>query len=131
MSHVRPRERSRRRAAAAAARGLTVALRSRGERIASGTEIYVFDTGTGVEIARLTLGGRPRTIAFQPDGSRAYVPAETGAAVRVLDTRTHAPVDTIHLPAGSRPMDTSVSRDGTRLLVALVKPESDLWLVGR
>jgi YVTN family beta-propeller protein len=47
----------------------------------------------------------------------AYVPAENGATVTVIDTRTLKPVKTIDLGEGMRPMGTAVSPDGKFLYV--------------
>ena len=35
---------------------------------------------------RCPVGPRPRSVAFLPDGSRAYVPSENGATLAVVDT---------------------------------------------
>ena len=41
-------------------------------------------------IKMIEVGARPRTIAFLPDSSRAYVTAENGGTVHVIDTKTHS-----------------------------------------
>ena len=38
-------------------------------------------------LASIPVGPRPRSTAFLPDGSVAYVPSENGATVTVIDTK--------------------------------------------
>ena len=79
--------------------------------------VTVIDTATLKSVASIPVGPRPRSTAFLPDSSRAYVPAENGASISVIDAKAHRVLHTIMLPGGSlvRPMGTAVSPDGTRL----------------
>jgi YVTN family beta-propeller protein len=79
--------------------------------------VFVADLATHKTVA-VKVGPRPRTIAFLPDGSRAYVPSENGATLTLIDTRKLAPVRTIDLGQGMRPMGTEVSPDGRFLYVS-------------
>jgi DNA-binding beta-propeller fold protein YncE len=60
-------------------------------------------------IATIETGGRPRSVAFSRDGSRAYVGCENLGYVAVLDAREHKLLSKIQLPTGSLPMGTVVS----------------------
>src|SRR5437016_10315151 len=40
-------------------------------------------------LAKIDTGGRPRSVAFLPGGSRAYVACESGGYVAVIDTALH------------------------------------------
>ena len=57
-------------------------------------------------------------MAFLPDGSRAYVPSENGATLTVIDVKKLAPIKTINLGTGMRPMGTAVAPDGQHLYVS-------------
>ena len=52
----------------------------------------------------IKVGPRPRSIAFLPDGSRAYVPSENGGTLSLIDTKKMATIKTIKLADGMRPM---------------------------
>jgi len=69
-------------------------------------------------IAQIETGGRPRSVAFPPDGSRAYVACENGGYVAVIDAQSHKLLSKIQLPTGSLPMGTAVSKDGKELYVS-------------
>src|SRR5690606_14969565 len=67
----------------------------------------------------LAIGGRPRSVAFLPDGSRAYVPSEGNASVTVIDTVAHRVVSTIPIQGASvLPMHALVSPDGGAVFVS-------------
>ncbi|PYI48842.1 MAG: hypothetical protein DMF11_02545, partial [Verrucomicrobia bacterium] len=69
-------------------------------------------------IAKIDTGGRPRSVAFLPDGSRAYVPCENVGYVAVIDAKSHKLLSKIQLPMGSLPMGTAISTDGKELYVS-------------
>lgn len=69
------------------------------------------------------VGARPREAAFTSDSGRAYVTAENGNVISVVDTKDHTVVKTIQLPRGdagaqSKPKGVVVSADGKRVYVA-------------
>src|SRR5207247_1223171 len=69
-------------------------------------------------IATIETGGRPRSVAFSRDGSRAFVACENGGYVAVVDAREHKLLAKIQLPTGSLPMGTVVSAEGKELYVS-------------
>src|SRR5207237_10657733 len=66
----------------------------------------------------METGGRPRSVAFSSDVTRAYVACENGGYVAVIDAKSHKVLSKIQLPTGSLPMGTVVSRDGKELYVS-------------
>jgi len=69
-------------------------------------------------IAKIDTGGRPRSVAFLPDGSRANVACKTSGYVAVIDAKSHQLLSKIRLPTGSLPMGTTISGDGRELYVS-------------
>jgi YVTN family beta-propeller protein len=57
-------------------------------------------------------------VAFLPDDSRAYVPSENGGTLTMIDVKKLAPIKTITLGQGVRPMGTRISPDGKWLFVS-------------
>lgn len=92
------------------------------------------DANTGAEVWRTKLGdinkgetmtmaplvgARPRNAVFSPDGRRAYVTAENGGTITVVNARKHSVVGTINLSGGQlKPMGIAISRNGRRLYVS-------------
>ena len=66
------------------------------------------------------VGTRPRSTAFLPDGSRAFVPGEADRSIRVINTATHTVLQTVRVPGGETllPMDIVASPDGKRLYMS-------------
>jgi YVTN family beta-propeller protein len=81
-------------------------------------DVFAINVDAQRVIAKIDTGGRPRSVAFSPDGSRAYVACETGAYIAVIDATSHKLLSKIQLPAGSLPMGTAISRDGKELYVS-------------
>ncbi len=81
-------------------------------------EVFAIDPDQQRVIAKIDTGGRPRSVAFLPDGSRAYVACENGGYIGVIDARSHKLLSKIQLPTGSLPMGTAVSNDGKELYVS-------------
>ena len=78
----------------------------------------VVDLAAGRVTEKVPVGGRPRSIAFTPDGSRAFVTNETGSSVSVLDAKAHSKLFDIPLTGQDvRPMGVAVSADGKRAYV--------------
>ena len=80
--------------------------------------MFAIDPDQQRVIAKIDTGGRPRSVAFSPDGSRAYVACENGGYVAVIDARSHKLLSKIQLPTGSLPMGTAVSQNGKELYVS-------------
>jgi YVTN family beta-propeller protein len=80
-------------------------------------EVFFLDP-TGIPLGRVMVPGRPRSVAFLPDGSRAYVPAESHGTLSTIDVPHRQPAGIIALPPGSRPMGTAMARDGKTLYVS-------------
>ncbi|MGE5178314.1 MAG: beta-propeller fold lactonase family protein [Bacteroidota bacterium] len=80
-------------------------------------EVFFLDP-TGIPLGRVMVPGRPRSVAFLPDGSRAYVPAESHGTLSTIDVPHRQPAGIIALPSGSRPMGTAMARDGKTLYVS-------------
>ena len=77
----------------------------------------------GADVDERLVGARPREAVFTLDGSRAYVTAENGNSISVVDTHTHTVIGTIALPRDNaglqlKPKGIVVSHDGKRLYVA-------------
>ena len=79
--------------------------------------VFVIDLPSHKVLTSIPVGPRPRSVAFLPDGSVAYVPSENGATITVIDTRALKATKTIDLGKGMRPMGTAISRDGKELYV--------------
>lgn len=79
------------------------------------TQASVLDTLTGTIAATVSLGGQADTgIAFNPTGTRAYVPLASGQ-LAVFDTSTFSKVASI--PVGAAPNDVVVTPAGDRAFV--------------
>src|SRR5216110_764739 len=63
-------------------------------------------------VAKIEVGGRPRSVIFPPDGSRGFVPSESGGYITVIDPASHKSLSKIQLPEGSLPMGSAISNDG-------------------
>ena len=69
-------------------------------------------------IKTFKVGPRPRSTAFLPDSSRAYVTAENGGSVAVIDAKKHVVLKTIKLTGELvRPMGAVASPDGKHVFV--------------
>ena len=68
------------------------------------------------------------SVAFLPDGSRAYVPSETGASLTVIDAKRLVPLKTIDLGKGMRAMGTVMAPDGKHLYVTTGRSKMVLFV---
>ena len=82
--------------------------------------VAVLDLAAGHIISTFKVGHRPRSIAFMPDGSRAYVNAENDGTVVLVDAVKFKMLKTIRLgkPGVIKPMAVLLSPDATRLYVS-------------
>src|SRR5580704_16843482 len=78
-------------------------------------EIYVCDAQAGKLLNHFNVGGRPRSVDFLPDGSRAFIPSESAGQIHFIDTATYTETKTIQLPKGDRPMCVKVAPDGKKV----------------
>ena len=77
--------------------------------------MFAIDAQTFKVIGHLQVHPRPRSVAFLPDGLRAFIPSESTGEINVVDTTNHALLKVIALPKGSRPMTLKVSSDGKKI----------------
>src|SRR5207302_6869901 len=63
-------------------------------------------------LAKIDTGGRPRSVAFLPGGSRAYVACESGGCVGVFGTALHKLFGKMKLPSGSLARGPGISFAG-------------------
>jgi YVTN family beta-propeller protein len=80
--------------------------------------VAVIDMAATKVVKTIKAGRRPRSVAFLPDGSRAFVTNENDGSLTVLDCARQEPVRTIKLDAGLKPMGTAMTRDGSTLYVS-------------
>jgi DNA-binding beta-propeller fold protein YncE len=87
--------------------------------------VSVIDLAGAKKVKDITVGphlSHPEEITLDPTRPRAYVPLANADAVGVINTDTFAPAKdldvTIPEGAGSAPVSTAVTPDGSRLLVA-------------
>jgi YVTN family beta-propeller protein len=65
------------------------------------------------------VGPPPRSTAFLPDSTRAYVGSENGSSVTVIDAMTHTVIETIPLSGQVvRPMGVIASSNGRQVFVS-------------
>lgn len=81
----------------------------------SGT-VWIIDTATNLKVGSIPVGNGPDTIAFTPNGTRAFTANWDSSSVSVIDTTTRSVIDTF-LP-GPIPTGVAVHPDGTTLYVA-------------
>jgi YVTN family beta-propeller protein len=82
-------------------------------------DVFVLDQENGGELAHFQVRGRPRSVAFLPDGLHAYIPAEGEAEVSAVDTVLKKVAQTIRIEgADVRPMGAVPSWDGHEVYVS-------------
>jgi YVTN family beta-propeller protein len=97
------------------------------------TEADMDPVTPGLQTVRIPVCGSPDSIAFTPDGSRAYVSCG-GGQVSVIETRLVVPPDeianpadavtTLSIPAGAIFRDIEIAPDGSRAYIAGTKTSS-------
>jgi YVTN family beta-propeller protein len=80
--------------------------------------VTAVDTNTLGKVLETAVGDGPQTIAQAPDG-RIWVANAVSGTVSVLNPDTGAVVQTLALPAGSRPFGIAFSRNGAAAYVTL------------
>ena len=66
----------------------------------------------------VTADARPRSAVFAPDGARAYVAAEIGGTLTVIDAARHEVLEVLTLGTDSKPVGVAVSPDSRRVYAA-------------
>ena len=84
----------------------------------TGGEVYAVETKTFKVLTHFKVNPRPRSADFLPDGSRAFIPSESAGELNVIDSKNHTLLQTLTLPAGSRPMCVKVAPDGKKVYVS-------------
>jgi YVTN family beta-propeller protein len=71
-------------------------------------------------IKSFKVGRRPRSIAFLPDSSKAYIPAENDGTVLLVDSVAHRVIRPIELgePGVVKPMAVLLNGDASKLYVS-------------
>jgi YVTN family beta-propeller protein len=81
-------------------------------------QITVIDTATNKVIKQFEVGARPRSSEFLPDSSKAYITAENGGTVHVINTKNHSLIKTLKITGElARPMGVIAAPDGKRVYV--------------
>src|SRR5207247_3494812 len=73
----------------------------------------VLDAQTGRLLRTLHVGDNPRTVALTPDGARAWVSAEAGGNVTIIDVATDSVIAQFPIRDGkTKPVRIAFSPDG-------------------
>jgi len=86
---------------------------------AAGDEVHVIDAASNKVAFEIKDIEIPHGVAFAPDGTKAYITCESENTVWATDTKTGKLLGKASL--SGHPNNLSVSRDGTRLFVAIVQ----------
>ena len=81
-------------------------------------EIFIIDSTTYKVVSHFKINGRPRSADFLRDAAIGFVPSESAGELNIIDTAAMKVLQTLPLPAGSRPMRVRVSADGKKLYVS-------------
>ena len=77
--------------------------------------MIVVDAAARRKVAEIPVGGQPMSVAFSPDGRRAFVSNRLDDSVSVIDVATRKVVATI--PVGDEPHGVLTDRSGKTLYV--------------
>src|SRR5690606_20844350 len=80
--------------------------------------LTLIDTATNQIAGEVDVGKRPRDLVFSSDSKWAFVSAEIGGTVDVVDMTSLEKTRSIALPKGSLPVGLVITRDDQRLFVA-------------
>ena len=81
------------------------------------------DTTSYKALTHFNVSGRPSSVDFSPDSSKAFIPSESSGQLHVIDAVNHKPLKTVTLPPTSRPMCVKVAPDGKKAYVRRGEPE--------
>jgi YVTN family beta-propeller protein len=84
----------------------------------SGGDVFAIETTGYTVVGHFKVPPRPRTVAFLPSAGLAFVPSESVGLVNVIDSNKFAPIKTITLPTGARPMSLKIGSDEHYLYVS-------------
>ena len=84
----------------------------------SGGDVYAIDTAGYTVVGHFKVQPRPRSVAFLPGAGIAFVPSESVGLINVIDSNKFAPIKTITLPTGARPMNVKLGSDDRYLYVS-------------
>jgi YVTN family beta-propeller protein len=84
----------------------------------AGGDIFVVDTASTRTIAHFMVKVRPRSVAFLPGTGVGFIPSESAGLLNVIDTVDNKLLQSIVLPAGSRPMSVRVAPNGQQVYVS-------------
>ena len=107
--------------ALAAGRDKLLVVVSRGENSVS---LYKAAGPTLTLVKSLPVGKTPREVCLSPDGKRAYVAAQEGSSVTVVDLDAQSVVATLSNPELAGADGCGVSPDGKKLYVVSTKRDS-------
>src|ERR1700742_952344 len=84
----------------------------------TGGEVFAIDTTSYAVVGHFTVPVRPRSVDFLTNAAVGFIPSESKGQLNVIDTATSKVLQTIDLPAGSRPMKVKVAVDNSRVYVS-------------
>ena len=84
----------------------------------AGGDIYVIETVGFTAAAHFKVNGRPRSVAFLSGRAIGFIPSESAGELNIIDSANAKVLNTIALPAGSRPMRARLSIDEKKLYVS-------------
>jgi len=84
----------------------------------AGGDIYAVETTGFTVAAHFKVNGRPRSVAFLTSSAIGFIPSESAGELNIIDSANAKVLNTITLPAGSRPMRVKLSIDEKKLYVS-------------
>lgn len=84
----------------------------------TGGEVFAIDTTRYAVVGHFTVPVRPRSVDFLSNAAIGFIPSESKGQLNVIDTSSPKVLQSIQLPAGSRPMKVKVALDNSRVYVS-------------